>query len=463
MSPQFQPNTSKGKQRQLSPRAASLRCRVGLCLLWLALCLPAPSLHAATREQPPTRKDLAAALASQDSNAVSRIVSEIRKNLGDKAGVPEIRELFRPIPVDARCLSRSEAIRAFEPCLRRIEQAKWWRVNLDPTKLQHALREPASIVSGCQLAHRAKLENSGKCLHLAREAGNFLLWAQEQAGTGVFPFPAVRGITGDNAFVAADRYLARAERERRLPEVVHNGWIINDTGDGGLQFDNGEVGVAMFELFEATGEKNYLASAVKAADWAAARPLVPNWNYNSFSVYLLAKAFAVTKLEKYRVVAIGKAQVGLLPGQLKDGPCAGRWMDGHNARPAYHYIMLRSLAQLAAVIPANDPTRVEILNALRMGLKARNRDFVERGAPNMDKALETLLMVNRMFANDRAFLAESSSDQALDLLARLVSDEYRRGELPVAPREWGMFLEFTLERPLDRIDSPAGEGSESAR
>lgn len=99
-----------------------------------------------------------------------------------------------------------------------------------------------------------------------------------------------------------------------------------------------------------------------------------------------------------------KAIIGVMPGQLTDGPRAGRWLDPHNARPAYHYIMLRGLAQLAAVMPKSDPARGEIMRAMQSGLRARNEDYFNQGAANKDKAMETLLLVNRAFADESEFL-----------------------------------------------------------
>jgi len=98
-----------------------------------------------------------------------------------------------------------------------------------------------------------------------------------------------------------------------------------------LQFDNGECGIAMFDLFELTQDPRYLDSARQAANWALTRPLCTNWNYNSFSVHLLAKAYDVTQEPEYRDAALKKALLGVIPGQLIDGPRAGRWMDAHNA------------------------------------------------------------------------------------------------------------------------------------
>ena len=146
----------------------------------------------------------------------------------------------------------------------------------------------------------------------AREAGDFLLWAQAQGGRGVIPFPAFRG--GRNAaFQSAERFLRRAEREGRLDEVLRGGWAVDDLDDGGLQFDNGLCGVALLDLFEATGDERYLHGAVAAADWAARRPPVPNWNYNSFSVYLLAEAHRVTGEGRYLEAAKRAFRLGVAP------------------------------------------------------------------------------------------------------------------------------------------------------
>lgn len=195
------------------------------------------------------------------------------------------------------------------------------------------------------------------------------------------------------------------------------------------------------DALELSRDTKHLDSARKAADWAATRSLCPNWNYNSFSVYLLAKAFAVTSEKRYLAAARKKALVGVIPGQLTDGPHAGRWMDAHNARPAYHYIMLRALGQLTAVMPKDDPDRAEILRSLTLGLRARNQEILTKGVMNKEKSIEALLLMQQWFSEEKAFLKESLSTDALDVLGKLVSEQSRRGQSPLSPREWGLFLE----------------------
>jgi hypothetical protein len=243
----------------------------------------------------------------------------------------------------------------------------------------------------------------------------------------------------------ATRFLEKAEKAGTLHTVVRNGWAFDDLGEGGMQFDNSECGVAMFDLHDLTKETRHLNSARSAADWALARPLCTNWNYNSFSVRLLARAFTTTNEAKYLDAAVQKARLGVLPGQLTDGPHAGRWMDAHNARPAYHYIMMCALAQLAAVMPPSHPHRAEVLRSLSLGLAARNAEMVTRGVMNKDHAMEALLLVHRTLANDEAFLRETKSAEALRALSLLVSDQAHHGQSPLSPGDWGQFLEFIIQ------------------
>jgi hypothetical protein len=99
----------------------------------------------------------------------------------------------------------------------------------------------------------------------------------------------------------------------------------------------------------------------------------------------------------------------------------------------------RHLLQAASLSHTDRP---QVMAALRSGLKARNPDFTTQGAPNKDKAMETLLIVNWAFAGDAEFLKDTQSAQVLDALAKLVSAQARRGNVPMGASEWGHFLEY---------------------
>jgi hypothetical protein len=387
---------------------------------------------------------LAAALAQQDAAAIGKAAARLNQRYGKRAGVPEVPDKYLPIPKAGAWLTAVEAAPGFEPWFSEFERRRWWRIGMDPLTMGHPLREPADAISGNIAVVRAGLRGAERSLKFAKEAGDFLVWAQARGEAGVFPFPASRGVSREAPFLASERQLRRAERSGRLKEIVTNGWAVSDQGNGGLQFDNGECGVALLELHEVTNETKYLTSAKQSADWALAQPLVANWNYNSFSVHFLARAYRVTGERKYLEGATQKALLGVIPGQLTQGPRGGRWGDAHNARPSYHYIILRSLAELAAALPADNVDSARVTAALRLGLTARNKDFLGPGAPNKDMAMETLLLVNRAFASDGAFLRDTLSADALDALAKLVSGQARAGGSPLGPKQWGQFLEYVV-------------------
>ena len=379
----------------------------------------------------PIRNRLATAMRQGDETQVNQIAAEWRVALKSQAGEPEVADRYARVPPEAQLLTAKERAEGFTRYVELAERSRWWTPGLDATRLRHPLREPASLVRGASAVSR---------LALARDAAEFLLWAQEQAGTGVFPFPAVRGITTDPALAAADRFLTHAERDGSLARVTRNGWIIDDGGDGGLQFDNGEAGVALLDLHRATGEARYLQGARRAGEWALRQPSVPNWNYNSFSVWLLARLYERTKDARYLEGARRKARLGVLPGQLTSGAHKGRWMDAHNARPAYHYIMLRALAALADVLPAGDKDAGRVRDALAVGLLTRNQEVIERGLMNKDSLIEALLTVERTFAGEPEFLERTQTIAALAMAERFVAHEFRLGKLPLAPGPWGCLL-----------------------
>ena len=390
---------------------------------------------------------LAKALVELNPEAIRAAVAAGRTALGDDAGEPEVADEYRPAPPGAKLMSRETAQRGFSPHFAILEKIRWWHIGVDPTTLTAPLRGPASVITGNVAAARARLEGADRGLAMAQEAADFLMWAQQEAGSGVYPFPAARNTSDAQAMKVATRFLTEAEKAGKLDTVVRRGWAFDDGKTGALQFDNAECGAAMLDLYEFTKDSRYLASALRAADWAMARPLCPNWNYNSFSVYLLAKAFAVTHTGKFFVAALQKARLGVIPGQLTDGPRAGRWMDPHNARPAYHYIMVRALAQLAAVMPPDHPDRAEVLASLRSALLTRNAEMVGKGVMTKDHAMETLLMVQKAFRQDAVFLRDTQTTAALDTIGRLVSAESAQGRQPLAPAAWGLFLESIVSPP----------------
>lgn len=407
---------------------------VALTLVFLATGC---SDDAPGREQ--TRRDMAAAQRNKNVEEVERLSREYTRLLGSKAGVPDSEAKFSPIPRDATRLTSEEAKRAFTPMLERLEKESWWTQRPKTQDMPYPLRMVASVVEGCLAAHRAGCEHPDRLLKVAREAADFLLWAQEQGGHGCFPFPAMRGKDGRSGELA-EQGIAKATAQGRLGEVLQNGWFITDDGNGDLQFDNGLAGVAVLRCYEATHDEKYLRSARVAADWAAAEPAVRNWNYNSFAVFLLSEMFRVTGEHKYLDAAKEKARLGIYPGQLTEGPYRGRWNDQHNARLVYHYILLRGLASLVAVLPDDDADLPRAREALVLGLRVRNAEIVRQGVANPETVLDTLSRI--VLAPRLASLPpDAGVVAAYSSVVRLVSAKSRRESMPIAPGAWGLALE----------------------
>ncbi|MGL5096305.1 MAG: hypothetical protein ACRDD1_11990, partial [Planctomycetia bacterium] len=254
------------------------------------------------------------------------------------------------------------------------------------------------------------------------------------------PFPAVRNGEG-RPFEVAERFYRRSEKAGLLNQVIKNGWAVDDFDDGGLQFDNGLAGLALARLYDATNDEKYKKATLRAADWAVGRRVVPNWNYNGFSVVLLTEAYQLTNDEKYLEAAKKKFRLGLLPGQLTDGPRKGRWADAHNASPAYHYILVRSVASLAAVLPRTDDDWDTVVDSLRIALQARNPDF-RKGVVNADSAVEALVLVKSLPPVVAERLVDCDTENALDTLERYATERFRAKQAPLGPAAWGQLLAY---------------------
>jgi len=176
---------------------------------------------------------------------------------------------------------------------------------------------------------------------------------------------------------------------------------------------------------------------------------VTNWNYNSFSVYLLATAYRITHDSKYLAVAKEKTLLGVLPGQLQDGPNKGRWVDPHNARPAYHYIMIRGLTALFAVFPedhenGDDGDRKRIATSIRTAMQARNGEFATKGIMNVDSSLEAILLFKSLPTKQQEAIGPCQTDEAFDVLERHCVARLRKNEGSFRPGVGGSYFAWIL-------------------
>ena len=308
------------------------------------------------------------ALAAKDAEATQKAVQEAVEILGPWAGNPETATRYFP-PIDQSSFPvttvRERWFREFD----RGKRGLPWLKNSkgDPTRMQAGLREAAWPLD--TLARTAMLfpERREELTVIVRQGADWLVSLQHSSG--VFPFPVGPGL---NPRDKVGHIVARAMKE--YPEIVVGGWI-PDASDGGLQFDNGLCGRALISAWELTREEKYLEAARKSGGWAMSRPLVSNWNYNAFSVGLLARLATATAEAKYLDAAVEKAQIGVLPGQM----ATGRWFDAHNACAVYHNILMRELLELFHALPKDHPFRPTVSDSIRRQQKHWPTDIQERG------------------------------------------------------------------------------------
>jgi hypothetical protein len=300
------------------------------------------------------------ALAAKDAEATQKAVQEAVEILGPTRYFP---------PIDQSSFSIA-AVR--ERWIKEIDRGKRglpWLKNPkgDPTRMQAGLREAAWPLDS--LARTAMLfpEHREELTAIVREGADWLVSLQHSSG--VFPFPVGPGL---NPRDKVGHIVARAMKEH--PEIVVGGWI-PDASDGGLQFDNGLCGRALISAWELTREEKYLEAARKSGGWAMSRPLVSNWNYNAFSVGLLARLASATGEAKYLDAAVEKAQIGVLPGQM----ATGRWFDAHNACAVYHNILMRELLELFHALPKDHSFRPTVSDAVTRGLNQAAAETLANG------------------------------------------------------------------------------------
>lgn len=304
-----------------------------------------------------------------DLAAVQGAVAEAILTLGDQAGVPETPTRYYP-PIDTTPVPME---RARDAWLAEVDQGLRglpWEKNSegDPRRMQAGLREAAAPLDALARTAQCFPERRAALTKHVCAGADWLLARQHT--TGVFPFPIGPGLKPRDK---VGRIVARAIEEH--PEIVVNGWISDDLGDGGLQFDNGLCGKALLEAWRLTGDIRYLDAARRSGDWAITSPLVVNWNYNAFSAGFLAQLSTATGEAKYLEAAVSKATIGALPGQLS----SGRWFDPHNACAVYHNILMRELLAVFHALPKGHPVATTLRDALTQGLDQAAEETVRNG------------------------------------------------------------------------------------
>ncbi len=366
----------------------STRSSVLLAAILLAgSCASAQTLDGrcapSSRPSAELRADLARALSGRDETAIRETVALAACHFADQP--IERPERYVRVEGNEPPLVREEARALAGALFQQLSTHAWWTTeDLAPGPL----RVPAKFIENTLALWR--LTDDGTYLEAARTAGDYLVELQEELGSGGLGFPVPDPSSMRDEDRAGLSFLESARRRGVYDQIVRNGWIIDDTGDGGLNYDAGLVGEALLSLHRATGDARYLNSALRTADWAASRPLVPNFNYNGFTAVLLARAAEVTGNPYYLDEAIVRIRLGVLSGQIKEGPRAGSWIDPHNGRLVYRFVMLGQLSRFINAMPTDHPDRAELRSALLLGLLSAESQMRENGGiGNVESALGT--------------------------------------------------------------------------
>lgn len=299
---------------------------------------PSPGL---LEGSPLIRKKLDTALLSGSLPDITTVITEWRAILGDQAGLPDGRRPgVHPGPLT---LDEAAATRLFVSALKSEGRAVGELAKGQPLPNQ-MVRFYGYVLDGLSAIRPSARVHAPDDLpaldELARGVATILLALQQPDGH--FPFPDLRGKN--------IRFGEMIEKQLAAGTVeVKDGWVITADPEGGTQFDTGVCGVALLTAGKVFNEPTWTAAGLRAADWAVKQRLVTNFNYNAFSVSLLAHASRASGNQSFLDSALTKFELGVAPGQSTNG----RWIDAHNARTVYHVIILRALGDLLEALPGD--------------------------------------------------------------------------------------------------------------
>lgn len=341
---------------------------------------PTPSMEQKARELGPKLQE---AMSSNDPAQVRVVTAEMLAVLGDQAGLPDGRRMGRQ--PKATQLSEAAATQLFLDALK--SEGRSMRSLMDGQPLpDQMLRLYGYVLNACADIRPFVVKHQPDALpeisKLAEGCAKILTTLQQP--DGFFPFPDLRG----KNIRFGDMITRRLDAGK---VEVKDGWLVTADPDGGSQFDTGVCGAALLRAGAAFQNESWIAAGRRAAEWALQQKCCANFNYNAFSVSLLAHAFRLTKDERFLTGALQKFRVGVAPGQAPNG----RWMDAHNARTVYHVIILRALGDLASVVKDE---RVEVDAVARPAIRALLDEFDAMGITV--EALPELLDLAQIYPDD---------------------------------------------------------------
>lgn len=382
----------------------------GWSMSGLKIFRPTPQIQQVLK---PLGTKLSSAMEQADASSVKATIAEISRVMGDQAGTPDARhkgERARKIIV-TEAENAAIFLRALESDGKNIRQIRAGQ----PLPGQ-MLRTYASLARAiCDIRPAVQKHAPDRLAELdAVLKGACRIMLDLQQPEGYFPFPDLRG-----------KNIRFGEMTEHLLEQgavkIKDGWIVSVDPSGGSQFDTGECGLALLQAGKSQGNADWTKAGLKAAAWAMEQKCVANFNYNAFSVSLLAQAYVMTKEEKYWQAAWHKWSLGVAPGQTANG----RWIDPHNARTVYHLIVVRAMNDLLAAMPPTFNT-VDV-SALRQAtsraIQVVTDEFARLGVTNTSFALRELIRYRDLHPAHDPSLLTAIEQSAAVVYARSVQGD----------------------------------------
>ncbi len=326
----------------------------------LIVIAPANAASNEQRSQKVLSENLAVAMTTHNHKEIDRIKGAIVSRL-DASPTTESPEHYEAFQNDQEFLqqfysqTRQKQKETLEQLSRRFIQfcreRSWWITErkLAAKDIPQPLRAVASMIRGMLAIARTYPDCRNEAAMIARSGGDYLLSCSSEAGFAGAPFPYWRGRHGRLGELS-EKLSLKLEKTQSLNKCLVNGWLVVPSLPCEYYFDTGSVGEALLELYEATGDSRYLKWVEIASSWAKAKPISPNYNYNSFIATMDAKLFIVTGDIGYLKQAVERTTCGVIAGEIETGPYAGHFIDPHNERIVYRKIITHGLIVVSTAL-----------------------------------------------------------------------------------------------------------------
>ncbi len=315
---------------------------------------------------------LQTSLRQKDLNAIDSISQVGKMQMGSEAGQPESPTAFYNISSNTTWLSTNNALLLSRALIATDSAvyAQIWKAckgMAPPTFLPHSipLRSGAEVCIGLLRISAAETDLARKTAYYnwAKQGLDSLLTMQ--LSYGAFPFPDLRPYNDPIFTPIINNYLQSIGADS--VNVLQNGWIISDRGTGEFKFDAGVIGGAFAEAYLFTGDTNYRNAAILASHYLDSLNYNTNYNYNTFQSYGVSMGATLQAVNTNQFLAVDSIlRYSVVPGQIP----SGMWMDGHNAKPVYHAIIVHNVSTTLQLLPNGLPWRDTAIYMLRKALRA---------------------------------------------------------------------------------------------